>query len=87
MRAGNHAAPWPVPAVTAPLTDPAACSIWPGLAAGAAGPAVKLAGSEAFHAPANPYPWRDESRVTLHPEAEAKPDYWTRQMDEDPSRN
>ena len=36
--------------------------------------------SRAFHAPATPYPWTDESRITLHPEMRTAPDYWTRQM-------
>jgi hypothetical protein len=37
--------------------------------------------SEAFHAPAHPYPWHDESRITVRPEHRPRPDYWARQMD------
>ena len=36
--------------------------------------------SRAYHAPSAPYPWTEESRITLHPEARIAPDYWTRQM-------
>jgi hypothetical protein len=36
--------------------------------------------SRAFHAPATPYPWTNESRITLHPEMMTAPDYWTRQV-------
>jgi hypothetical protein len=42
--------------------------------------------SQAFDAPATPYPWTDESRITLHPEKRTAPDYWTRQM-RDPDQN
>jgi hypothetical protein len=35
----------------------------------------------AFHAPANPYPWADESRVTVRPEHRPGPGYWASMVD------
>jgi hypothetical protein len=43
--------------------------------------------SEAFHAPSHPYPWHDESRVTLRPEHTPRPDLWARFMDVEPEAN
>jgi hypothetical protein len=37
--------------------------------------------SMAFAAPANPYPWNDESRITIRSEHRPGPDYWARQVD------
>jgi hypothetical protein len=36
---------------------------------------------EAFHAPAQPYPWTDESRITIRSEHRPSPDYWSRMVE------
>jgi hypothetical protein len=43
--------------------------------------------NRAHSAPSHPYPWHDESRITLRPQHQPKPDYWARQMDVEPEAN
>jgi hypothetical protein len=43
--------------------------------------------SKAYDAPSNPYPWTDVARITLHPEKQTPPDYWTWFMRPVPEEN